>query len=274
MKHAIMVIGSGTSADVLQETINILDDPDIDFFIHWDKKFNLPNLTSKKSKLNLIENRISVQWGNQTQIEATIKLLEAVKISKIKYDYIHLISSNDMPLMTPNYFKKYFKEEGYLEFTHPVTKNIIQRISYWYPSNIDFRKHRYVYRSIKLVNIIFRINRLKNKKVKVKKGGNWFSIKYKYIDKILDSDLSIFYHGYCADELFVQTILPELDKIPDNIPVSNANYQALRYIDWKRGGPYVFKLDDVNELRNVINTKYAFARKIKNSNIIKEAFKE
>lgn len=74
--------------------------------------------------------------------------------------------------------------------------------------------------------------------------------------------------------MFVQTILPELDKIPDNIPVSNANYQALRYIDWKRGGPYVFKLDDVNELRNVINTKYAFARKIKNSNIIKEAFKE
>lgn len=38
MKHAIMVIGYGENAGVLQETINVLDDSDIDFYIHWDKR--------------------------------------------------------------------------------------------------------------------------------------------------------------------------------------------------------------------------------------------
>lgn len=40
-RHAIMVMGAGDSS-VLQRTITFLDDLDIDFFIHWDKKFDLP----------------------------------------------------------------------------------------------------------------------------------------------------------------------------------------------------------------------------------------
>ena len=51
MKHAIMVMGFGDNPSVLQETINILDDNDIDFIIHWDKKSKLPKLNAKKSKL-------------------------------------------------------------------------------------------------------------------------------------------------------------------------------------------------------------------------------
>lgn len=45
MKHAIMVIGYGQEASVLQKTIEILDDSDIDFYIHWDKRWPLPKLT-------------------------------------------------------------------------------------------------------------------------------------------------------------------------------------------------------------------------------------
>ena len=48
---------------------------------------------------------------------------------------------------------------------------------------------------------------------------------------------------------------------------------AARYIDWKRGNPYVFTLKDVTELRSVINTRYAFARKIESSKVIKEVYK-
>ena len=36
MRHAIMVIGTGDNASILQKAINYLDDRDIDFFIHWD----------------------------------------------------------------------------------------------------------------------------------------------------------------------------------------------------------------------------------------------
>ena len=44
MKHAILVIGYGNSAEILQKSIDILDSYNIDFFIHWDARYNLPQL--------------------------------------------------------------------------------------------------------------------------------------------------------------------------------------------------------------------------------------
>ena len=54
--------------------------------------------------------------------------------------------------------------------------------------------------------------------------------------------------------------------------VNNDNAQAARYIDWKRGTPYIFSAKDIEELKKVKNTKYAFARKVTDSNIIKNVF--
>ena len=38
MKQAILVMGHGEQSTILQKTIDILDDKDIDFFIHWDNQ--------------------------------------------------------------------------------------------------------------------------------------------------------------------------------------------------------------------------------------------
>ena len=82
---------------------------------------------------------------------------------------------------------------------------------------------------------------------------------------------SIFMHGYCADELLVQTIL---GKFESQEPKSdNDNYQATRYIDWNRGTPYVFTSKDVDELRKKVNTKFAFARKVYDPSIVDAIFK-
>lgn len=54
MKHAIAVEGSGNDASVLQALIKHFDDPEIDFFIHWDKKFNIPELKSRLLKIMFI----------------------------------------------------------------------------------------------------------------------------------------------------------------------------------------------------------------------------
>ncbi|RZM15631.1 glycosyltransferase [Lactobacillus delbrueckii] len=55
IKQAIMVLGYGDNANVLQETIQILDNENIDFFIHWDKKFKKPRLKSSKSKVQFVK---------------------------------------------------------------------------------------------------------------------------------------------------------------------------------------------------------------------------
>ena len=108
LKHAILVEGHGENANVLQGTINVLDDDDIDFWIHWDKKNKEPILTSKKSKIKFIKQRTNM-WGSDSQILVEKQLLEAV--SGLNYDYVHLISSSDIPLMSRDHFKSFFTKE-------------------------------------------------------------------------------------------------------------------------------------------------------------------
>lgn len=262
MKHAIMVIGFGNDASVLQKTISILDDKDIDFFIHWDIRYKEPILNSKKSKIIFIKNRVKAKWGSYMLIKATLNLMKDVTKHKKKYDYVHLISCNDLPLMTASYFKNHFKREVYIGFQHPMTKKLIERINFYYPNNVDYRKHAMFRRLLILLNRLFRVNRLNDSDIsELKKGSEWFSVKYKYILEILNSNkLNEFTYCLCGDEMFVQTILGRFDNSK-----LDENQQSARYIDWNRGRPYVFNNKDVKELKNKKNTMYAFVRKVKNA---------
>ncbi|MEE6653777.1 beta-1,6-N-acetylglucosaminyltransferase [Limosilactobacillus fermentum] len=261
MKHAIMVIGYGENAGVLQETINVLDDSDIDFYIHWDKRWPLPKLTSQYSKVKLVDKRIAVKWGSFTQVEAEKHLMQVVGSS---YDYIHLISAMDMPLMTATYFKRYFTNDVYIGFSDP--EGFEYRLEGYYPNHVDFRKHRLTFKLYRLFNRFFKVNRLKdNTGFHVHKGPNWFSIKGKYSLELLNSDLSMFEHSCFPDEEYVQSILGRFDTGDYS---EDDNAQAARYIDWHRGEPYVFTEEDVPELKQLVNTNYAFARKVKDSKTI------
>lgn len=268
MRHAVLVIGYGTNPAVLQGTIQHLDVKDIDFFIHWDKRFPLPQLKSKHSQITFIKNRIAVKWGSSSQIIATKKLLSTVLKSVTNYDYVHLISCNDIPLMTPTYFKTFFTKDFYVGSSSRINDKTLERIKYWYPKNMDFRKHNNLKRLFTLGNKVFRINRCKNyKNLVVKKGPQWFSLRTDYIPEILKFDDSIFLHGYCVDELFIQTILSTLNyQIRED--GADDNQQAARYIDWDRGIPYVFEETDIAELKKIVNTEFAFARKVKNPAVI------
>lgn len=108
-----MVLGSGNDARVLQKLIKHFDDSEIDFFIHWDLKYNLPKLIARKSRIIFIP-RIKVYWGTSSQIWAEKRLLENIWKSKKNYDYVHFISSTDIPLMTTEYFKSFFNKNLYL----------------------------------------------------------------------------------------------------------------------------------------------------------------
>lgn len=234
MKHAIMVMGSGYQSGVLQELINHFDDHEIDFFIHWDRKFPLPSLNSKYSKIIFIP-RIKVYWGTCTQIYAEKELLKNVRAYKRKYDYVHLISSSDIPLMTKEYFKRFFKKSLYLGYVSNAEQDQ-WRLAYYYPINkLNLRQHRYIIGAIKSINKLLSVNRLKGKNVRIEKGFNWFSISSNYIDRVLDySHMEIFNHTFLADETYLQTILA--DKKPKVIKKDD-NTMAARYIDWKRGEP-------------------------------------
>lgn len=265
MKHAVMIMGYGEEAPIVQQTINMLDDEDIDFFIHWDAKYALPKLYSSKSSIYFLKNRISVRWGTYSQIQATIALLRESYHGE--YEYYHLISSNDGPLVNGKQFKKFFTKEIYLGFDSKVTNKEINRIRYYYPENVDFRKHKLVLHLFTLSNYLLRINRLKKyKKLNVKKGTNWFSIRKKYVPEILNTNMGTFRHGVCADEIFMQTIFSRFEN-------SIQNGGTARYIDWKKGNPYTFEISDIDWLRRIRKTgKYVFFRKVSDPNLILKLF--
>lgn len=273
MRHMILVMGYGNDAAVLQEVINHFDDSKIDFLIHWDARYNKPHLYSTLSKINFISAQ-PVCWGTFDQIKVELRLLQAVQDSTNHYDYVHLISSQDIPLMSKKYFISYFNQPMYLGST-VATKNDRLRISYYYPrliSNLRTTSGRLYIKLVQLINRGLKINRLKKYPSQaINKGANWFSIQTAMIQTVLDyPHLDMFKHSYLADELFLQTIFAEqlINKGTDD-----DNQQAARYIDWRRGKPYTFTQNDVPELSELIDTKYAFARKINDPNILIKLFK-
>lgn len=272
MKHAIMVIGHGYHANVLQKLIAHFDDVNIDFFIHWDKKFPIPQLTSKYSKIIFIP-RISVNWGNYTQIYAEKRLLEYVRKYKECYNWVHLISATDIPLMTKNYFLHFFnKDHLYLGYVNNSFKERY-RLSFWFPiDHIKVRNRHLFIQFIKIINMILHIDRLRGKNIAFEKGCNWFSIPYYYIDTILNyPHMSIFHHAFLPDETYLQTILASYKP---KVIFEDDNTMAARYIDWNRGAPYVFGQNDILELKKLVNTKYAFARKVYDETIVDKIFNE
>lgn len=270
MKHAILVIGHGSDTSVLQETIRVLDDEDIDFIIHWDKKSTKPKITAVSSKIFFIKS-INVEWGTFSLIQVEKNLLKYVYNAKC-YDYVHLISSTDMPLMDIEHFKKKFVNDMYLGFQKEGI-SCSNRISYYYPDfPVTLRSllGKNLIRITKLFNWLFCVNRLKNWKGCVRKGTQWFSMSTKFIPEILVYDTSVFQHSYLSDEVYLQTILAKYEESIDSSGYDP--YDAARYIDWDRGQPYTFTMKDVPELKSVLNTKYAFARKVNDSKIINAVF--
>lgn len=285
MKHAILVMGYG-KFDVLQETINVLDDYDIDFIIHWDKRNDLPKLLSKKSKIICLNNRISVRWGTDLQTKAEKKLLSYV--SEVgTYDYVHLISSSDIPLMDADHFKKFFTEGSYhIGFLDYHEDRIINRLKYYYPIRYFNVRPHFMYliliKPLTYLNKAFKINRIEGKHIE--KGCNWFSMDSMFVKEILGfKDFRMFMNTFTGDEFYVQTILRRLkpkklelkyNYFSDDLRMTESSKMAARYIDWLRGKgkPYVFSDSDtdVNILANKFNTTFAFCRKVNDPNVIRK----
>ena len=73
------------------------------------------SIVIEKSHLYFTQNRISVVWGDFSQIECELTLFtEATQ--KNNYDYFHLISGVDVVIKSQNEIHKFFSYHKGLEF--------------------------------------------------------------------------------------------------------------------------------------------------------------
>lgn len=292
-KQAILIMYH-TDYELLLSKIKLLDYKNIDIFIHVDKKvkkFNYDLIKNNCQKSNIyFTKQMDVRWSTYSQIKCELLLLNEA-MQKGKYQYYHLLSGVDMPIKKVDYiyhfFQKHYPKEfiAYENFDN-INQSYQERIKYYHIFNDNLRSENKVIRKIsdKLyyntlkIERMLKINRLKNTELAIRKGANWFSITDKCAEYIVANTKLIkkmFSHSYCADELFIQTLIYN-SSFRENIyrKFRDEHQNIYRLIDWHRGSPYTFRACDYQLIKK---SSSFFARKFSTSldnKIIKKITKD
>ncbi len=286
-KHAFLLIAHNNEDDLIN-LIKSIDFEYNDIFIHIDKKwkdcdFEKIKAAAKYSPTVFSEQRISVIWGGVSQIMVELSLLESALHSG-DYQYMHLLSGQDICIKSPLELHEFFEANDGREFLcfcgGDWQKAAQSRVKYYHLNcgrkNIKSKLDK-IYVGIQK---ILRINRLKKSNMVFCGGSNWASItsdfaKYLVLNKA--QILKTFSHTLCADEIYKHTYAFN-SEFKDKIYLLNTSeenddsdpdmYRAnMRYIDWVRGKPYLFTEDDFEAIKS---SPYMFIRKVSSANKLPE----
>ena len=268
-KHAYLILAHKYD-DLFKTIMKIIDYPENDIFLHMDikcKEYNPEeNVQSLKFSRLFHTKRTDITWGGYSLIRAEFLLLE-LATREGSYDYYHLISGQDLPLMKQEEIHK--KLEGDTkEYIEVIADKIInpERVRYFhFIKNKGDLKSKLI-RDRKFSEFQRKCGICRNRNLEIRKGSQWFSITDDLARYILSKKRWTrrkFRFSVASDELFVQTIIwgtafaQRLEKDPNGSLVSINK----REIDWPRGNgmnPYVYRMEDLELLKN---SNAFFARK-------------
>lgn len=287
MKNAYIIIAH-SNYNQLYKLLRQLDYIGNDFFIHINRdvvlpSFDEPDVKLLNSKIYIV-NRNKMMWGGIGLIKAMLDGLKCAK-SVGTYDYYHVLSGVDIPLKTNSYINDFLETNKYNNNSNGKFKTnyvYIDRVSnardiaYGIHYNLFvslWRNNNFFVRGIsrRIDNIgyyiqnMFHVNRLKDfySIEQIAKGSSWWSITDELAKYILEHEQWIAdnfsKYTFAADEIAIQTLVKNSCFFSSLYNCSNCENQNMRFIDWKRGRPYVFRSDDFDEL---IQSKFLFARKV------------
>lgn len=271
-RHAYLVIAHN-EFELLGQLLELLDYEENDIYLHIDKKvidFPKEEISQRVRKSGLFYvPPAEVNWGGYSQIACEMGMFKyMVTQAKVKYQYYHLLSGVDLPLKSQEEIHAFFDSHDGQEFVtmdpyDPSEKKYIFRVKYYYPFQEKIGAARAKGKSAHVLKFLaavclpiqklLRVDRCKGTEMRM--GANWINITRPCLEYIVSKEEEI-YKQYrmtlCGDEFFIQNTLlnsPFRDKISD---------KPLRFIDWERGEPYVFRKEDFREL---MDSGYLWARK-------------
>lgn len=218
MKHAYLILAHNEFG-LLQTLLDCIDDARNDIYVHIDKKVPvLPKLNAKQAGLFVLDQRVSIYWGDASMIEAEY-LLFSVSAAHGPYQYYHLLSGVDLPLKSQDYIHAFCDQNRGKEFIGyniaALQTSLESRMHYWHLFPHDFRAehtcrwqlHRLFRASFLRVQQSLGIKR--NRTIDFRRGSQWVSITHPMVQFLLshqDWARRVFTHTYCPDESFVQTL--------------------------------------------------------------------
>ncbi|WOE30905.1 MULTISPECIES: beta-1,6-N-acetylglucosaminyltransferase [unclassified Acinetobacter] len=252
--------------------------------LHIDKKTNqmerekIYSNLGKHSNLYYIKEQesIDVQWGNFSQIEVMLLLMN--KALDFEFKYFSLISGDDIPIL-PNIKREIYFENSYKKSIEFIGINInndaSDRLGINYP-NFFFKKDHSFFGKMKRKLFLFFAKKMKRKNLShlptLYKGSTWFTLTdktIKYIFNYVNTNpnyLKSFKTSLCGDEVFFQTIVFNNPDLKTKIYGLDLNLPDCemggRYIDWITGPDFPKTLDE-SDFNRAYKSQLLFSRKFK-----------
>lgn len=253
MKSAYLII-THNEFEVLQRLVSALDDEMNDIFIHYDRKVReLPVISTEKSGLHVLDDRVDVRWGTVSQIKAEYALFEAaVRVGG--YSHYILISGTHFPLMSNEKIAAYLaNHEGqtllpYMENANDYQVDMKMRRINILPGTLIWRV------SLKIQRMLgIRIN----KHTRFYNAGNWVCLSEaaaRYLIGRKKEILNKYRFSFCGDEFFVPTELMA-SSLADTVVFS----KELLKFEIGRSNARAYTAEDYDEL---MASGCLFARKL------------
>lgn len=269
-KHAYLIMAHN-QPELLQQLLKALDHPKNDIYLHLDKKMQVCSRQLQQQvrvgRLFLMPRRLDVKWGDFSQILCELQLLEAA--TREEHAYYHLMSGVDLPLKSQDQIHQFFRENSGVEFVQFQKPEIGEeeklRVSKYHFFIKRREAKKWWEKALNKVFLVMQrgIDRTRRDEIAFQKGANWFSITHNLAKYVLSQQKFIFktfQYSLCGDEMFLQTIVYN-SRYKANVAENNYcdNYENILYcIDWKRGNPHEFTLEDYDAL---MSSDMLFARK-------------
>jgi hypothetical protein len=214
-------------------------------FIHIDQKSELNDFSKiKNENVFFVEDRISVYWGDFSQVDAILILMKEALAARRDFDRFVLLSGTDYPLHSCQYIENFFECNPHAEFMDLVQmpseaegKSITRLTHYNYrPSEANSLLTKFALKALKRIGISHRRDYKKYLgNLVTYAGATWWALSRKscrFILRFVEREVLIvnfFKNTYCPDEMFFQTIL-------GNSSFNEKIRRNLTYTDWSAGG--------------------------------------
>lgn len=227
----------------LERLLAALDGEGVSFFLHIDKKVSAgPFAHLAAANVTLVERRVAVYWGDFTQVEATLVLIEAALASPAGVERLVFISGADFPIRSSAEIDRFFAERPQAEFINTVAMPAdamgkpITRLTRFHPRPSSPRAVR------GLQKVMMRLGLLPRERdyrqhlggLRPYGGSSWWALTRPTCEHIMrfvaenPSVVAFFKHTWCPDESFFQTIIGNTGAAAHVVP-------NLTYTDWAPG---------------------------------------
>lgn len=281
-KHAYLIVAH-SEPEILRVLVSLLDDVRNDIYIHIDKKSDIgifKNVQTQYSKLIFLENRIDVRWGDISQVATEFLLMETARRHG-PYIYYHLISGVDLPLHSQDYIHSFIEAWGNdkefisiaIDSDYNNKRDVSHKTSYYRFFTRYLKKDgsfkcyffNFLSSSIVFVQKIIKLKRTYD--MELRKGGNWMSITDNLCRFLIDKKTYVmdkFKYTLCQDEIAIPSIILSSTFNEQRYCKNDPSRSDMRLIDWKKGSPYTWTMNDYDEL---VNSDKFFARKFSSVDI-------